>query len=283
MAQTGYIGRKMRLHDLKEKPVIIIAAFGSSRRGKIAFDLLDNAAKEAFSDYQIRWAFTSSIIRKKTGAVSLHQCLADAESEGYRQAVVLPLQVFPGTEYTEVMETAQYFPGMRVILGETLLHRWQYVEELLGILETDFLSYQEGYNILALHGTPFTADPATTAYLGFDAMIRERYMNTTCASLEGVPDFHSVHERLKREKTSEKFNRVRIIPVMYLAGMHVEDDLMGENGSWRSSLEKVGFSVECLSIDYQGERFYKSLAFTDKVVGLFVERIQRALDLLKYY
>jgi len=39
MHQHGYIGRKMRLPQLKEKPAIIIAAFGSSSRAKTALEI----------------------------------------------------------------------------------------------------------------------------------------------------------------------------------------------------------------------------------------------------
>ena len=104
MRPTGYIGRKMRLPELKDKPAIVIAAFGSTRRGKAALDLFDKKVEERYRDHEIFWAYTSEFIRKKSGLPSLHQALASIESAGYRKAVVVPLHIFPGVEYQEVSD-----------------------------------------------------------------------------------------------------------------------------------------------------------------------------------
>lgn len=283
MHSTGYIGRKMRLPQLQEKPAIIIAAFGSSRRGKAALDLFDKSVKKRFEGYDISWAYTSSIIRKKTGLPSLHQGLANAESAGFRRAVVLPLQIFPGTEYQEIAETAHYFPGMRVVLGETLLHRWDFVNEVLKVLEMDFLSPEQGLNLLALHGTPLVSDPANGAYLGLEKMVSDKYSNVVVAALEGVPDHEAVLARIEREKLAEKYARLRIIPMMFLGGLHVEDDLMGEGNSWRQALVRMGFTVDCPTLIYEQEQYFKSMAFSPDIVNLFLQRLDRALELMHYY
>ncbi len=71
MYQQGYIGRKMRQPKLQEKPAIIIAAFGSSSRGKAAMERVEAQLSEQFSDHAIYWAYTSEIIRKKKGLPGL--------------------------------------------------------------------------------------------------------------------------------------------------------------------------------------------------------------------
>ena len=124
MHQHGYIGRKMRLPDLKAKPALIIAAFGSTNRGKAAIDIFRERVEKEFPEYTKFWAYTSEIIRKKMGLPSLQETLAKVEAMGYRKAVVQPLHIFPGTEYQQMAETCEYFPGLRVLLSETLLHRW---------------------------------------------------------------------------------------------------------------------------------------------------------------
>ncbi len=283
MCPTGYIGRKMRLPALKEKPAIVIAAFGSSRRGKVALDLFDKQLREKYVDFEIFWAYTSEFLRKKYNLPGLQQTLATIESEGYRQVVVLPLHIFPGVEYQNVSEIIEYFPGLRILLAETLLHRWNFVQEVLAVVEQDFLLNNEGLNLLALHGTPLTADPVNSAYLGLERLVKDKYSNVIAASLEGVPDHEAVFATIARNKLSDKFKRVRIIPLLFLAGMHVEKDLMGDDDSWRTVLEKMGFKVECLTISYEGQQFYKSLAFSPQIITFFLQRLQRTLDLLKYH
>ncbi len=283
MHPTGYIGRKMRTPELKDKPAIVIAAFGSTRRGKVALDLFDKRVRQQYADHEIFWAYTSEFIRKKYGLLGLHQTLASIESAGYRTAVVLPLHIFPGVEYQNVAEIVEYFPGLRILLSETLMHRWDFVKEVLAVVEQDFLPSGEGFNLLALHGTPLTADPANTAYLGLDRFVTDRYDNVITATLEGVPDHEAVFARIARQNMADKFKRVRIIPLLYIAGLHVEEDIMGDNGSWRHNLVKMGLKVDCPTIDHQGQQYYRSLAFSPQIISFFLNRLQRTMELIKYH
>ena len=283
MQSSEYIGRKMKFPKLQEKPAIIVAAFGSSRRGKAALDDIDKKIRDFFPDHQIFWGYTSEIIRKKTKTPSLHETLAKVVSDGFRKAVVLPLQIFPGIEYREIADTARNYPGINILVGETLMHRWDFVKEVLSVVESDFLEPQQGLNLLALHGTPMVGDPANSGYLGLERMVADKYENVLAASLEGVPDHFAVMEKISRENLARRYRRVRILPMMYIAGLHVEDDLMGETDSWKTRLQQMGFEVECPTIESNGEQYFKSLASYHEIQNFFIERIRRTLELMKYH
>lgn len=283
MHQHGYIGRKMRLPRLQDRPAIIIAAFGSSKRGRAALSRFEERLTQEFAEHDIFWASSSEIIRRKTGQDSLQQALAGAEAAGYRKAVVQPLHIFPGTEYRQLAETCEYFPGMRVFLSETLLHRWEFLHELLTVLEKEFLSPDQGLNLLALHGTPLAADPVNIVYLGLDRLVRDRFPNVVTASIEGLPDYTGVLARLQREPLYRAWNRVHIIPMMFLAGLHVEDDLMGGQDSWRADLENLGYTVSCPTIRHDNAGLFKGLALYPEVMEHFMLRLHRTMDLTCYY
>ena len=283
MHQHGYIGRKMRLPHLKEKPAIIIAAFGSSSRGRAALDLFRERLDKDFPGHERFWAYTSEIIRKKMGLPSLQETLAKIEAAGYRKAVVQPLHVFPGTEYRQMAETCEYFPGVRVLLGEPLLHRWDFVRETLAVVEREFLAPDEGLNLLALHGTPLAADPVNIVYLGLERLVTDLYPNVLAAGIEGVPDHGATLTRIKRQHLAQQYRRVRIIPMMYFAGMHAEEDLMGEHKSWRVALEDMGFAVECAHACHAGKKYFKGLAFYPEIIDFFMERLARTLRLARLY
>jgi sirohydrochlorin cobaltochelatase len=282
MHQHGYIGRKMRLPKLEEQPAIIIAAFGSSSKAGKALDIFRKKVAANFSEHTIFWAYTSEIIRKKMGLPSLQETLAQVESQGFRKAVVQPLHIFPGTEYQQLAETCEFFPGLRVLLSETLLHRWDFVKETLAVVETEFLHPDEGLNLLALHGTPLTADPVNIVYLGLEKMVADLYPNVMAASIEGVPDHEAVLTRIKHHNLSQ-YHRVKIIPMMYLAGLHAEEDLMGDDNSWRTTLEEMGFAVECATVNHNSKNFFKGLALYPEINTFFMERIKRSLNLARYY
>ncbi|MEE4240964.1 MAG: sirohydrochlorin cobaltochelatase [Desulfopila sp.] len=282
MHQNGYIGRKMHQPRLKEKPAVVIAAFGSSSRAKEPLALFSKRFAEEFPDQEPYWAFTSEIIRKKTGLPGLQETLAKVEAAGYRKAIVQPLHVFPGTEYQQMAETCSFFPGVRVFLSETLLHRWPFIRETLAVLEEDFLPADKGLNLLALHGTPLAADPVNIIYLGLEKLVSDLYPNVLAASIEGVPDHEARLAALGRRGPAKGLEKVRIIPVMFFAGMHVEHDLMGESGSWRSTLENIGFGVDCVRAE-GGAGLFKGLAHYPQVLSFFMDRLRRTLKLAELY
>ena len=283
MHQHGYIGRKMRVPTLKETPAIVISAFGTSSRAQAPLEIFQKELEKQFPDHETFWAYSSEIICRKKNLPSLQETLAQVEAAGFRKAVVQPLHIFPGTEYQQMAETCEYFPGLRVFLSETLLHRWNFVKETLTEVESEFLAEDEGLNILALHGTPLCSDPVNIVYLGLEKLVADRYPNVLAASIEGVPDHEAVMAAIKRRDLYSRYKKVKIIPMMYVAGMHAEEDLMGKKNSWSTALKNMGFSVECSMIRYQNEEFFKGLAYYPKIISFFMERLQRSLDLARIY
>jgi sirohydrochlorin cobaltochelatase len=283
MHPNGYIGRKMHLPPLKEKPAVIIAAFGSTTRARAVLDMFQAHLDRHFSEYEIFWAYTSEIIRRKTGLPSLHQTLAQVEAAGFRKAVVQPLHIFPGTEYRQIQETYAYYPGLRVFMGETLCHRWAFIQQTLAVMEQDFLLPDQGINLLALHGTPLAADPVNIVYMGVEKLVADRYPHVLAAAVEGIPDPEALFIRMKNQGMAARFKRARILPMMYFAGMHVRDDLMGEEDSWRVCLEKMGFTVDCPMVEAEGKPLFKGLACYPEVTGFLAARLERALELAGYF
>ncbi len=283
MHQHGYIGRKLRVPKLKEKPAIVLVTFGTSSQAKPPLELFQQQVEQQFPEYETFWAYSSNIICRKKKLPTLQETLARVEAAGFRKAVVQPLHIFPGTEYQQMAETCEYFPGLRVFLSETLFHRWEFVKETLAVLAADFLSPTEGLNILALHGTPLTADPVNAAYLGLAKLVTDLYPNVLAASLEGIPDRGAVFSAIKRHDLASKYKKVKILPMMYLAGMHAEKDLMGEKDSWRMNLEAMGFTVQCPMVTYDNCDYFKGLAYYPEVISSFMRRLLRSLSLSELY
>jgi sirohydrochlorin cobaltochelatase len=285
MQQYGYIGRKLRTPKLKEQPAIVLITFGSNRRIQPALDLFQKQVESHFPDHQSFWAYSSHIICRKKNLPSLQETLAAVEAAGYRKVVVQPLHIFPGTEYQQITETCEFFPGLRVFVSETLFHRWNFVKSSLDIIEREFLAPEEGLNLLALHGTPLVADPVNAAYFGLEKLVRDRYPNVLAAALEGVPDDQALFKALERQNSVGKYPRIKIIPMMYLAGMHAEEDLMGSknSGSWRLRLEAMGHSVECAMAGSDDGECFKGLAYYPEIISFFMDRLQRSLQLAEHY
>lgn len=261
----------------REHPAIIITAFGSSKRGRAVFSRFHHKIVQRYTEHDVYWAYTSKIIRQKTGDQGLRETLAHLQTAGYLRAVVLPLQVFPGSEYRRICATVADFPELGVVIGETLMHRWNFVRDTLSVMERDFLQPGEGLNLLALHGTPKTTDPVNSSYLGLEKLVTEKYENVLAAALEGVPDLEAVIAKIAREMMVKGYLKVRILPMLLVAGMHVEQDLMGDEASWKNRLEQLGLTVECQRVEYSGESYFKSLISYPEIEEFYLQRLEAAL------
>ena len=58
------------------------------------------------------------------------------------------------------------------------------------------------------------------------------------STLEGYPTLRTVKAQLR----SLKARRVRLVPLLFVAGNHAKNDIAGE---WKEALEKEGLQVDC--------------------------------------
>ena len=271
-------------------PPIVLVAFGTSTKAQVTFDYIDQEVKKAFPGHEIRWAFTSSIIRKKMNRLyekkgvekrlkSLLQVLADLEAEGYRKVVVQSLHVFPGEEWVHILNQGE-MEGLDISFGEPIFATWEDVNRVLDALEAEIPAPREGCAVLAGHGSPNTyAAPSTAVYLALDRLLSSRFENCFLGSVEGIP---SREDALNRAKAYPG-KHVRIIPIMLVAGDHVMNDIMGEEPgdegepSWAVELRKAGKTVDAPTISIKGSTYYKGLGFYPITVEIIKEHIKQAL------
>ncbi len=281
---------KLKHPPLKDKPAIVLAAFGTSTKAQITFDFFEHQIRRALPGYEIRWAFTSDIIRAKMNKIyakrgihrrlhSLQEVLAKLQAEGYRKVVVQPLHIFPGLEYKDVLETCAHFPGLRIVVGSPLFLYWENVHEVLEVLSKEFLPPSEGVNVLAGHGTEVTCDSANITYLGLNWMLSQHYPNVILSTVEGVPDAESA----LKKAVAYPAKRVRFIPLMFVAGDHVMHDIFGEEDSWRTEVEAAGKKADCVTTVVNGKTYYKGLGLYPEIDAIFIKSIKRMLKIIEVY
>jgi sirohydrochlorin cobaltochelatase len=279
---------QLTTRSLQGKPAVLLAAFGTSTRAQVTYDAFENQLRHAIPGLEIRWAFTSEVIRErvneraaKAGSgkrlLSLPQALADLEADGYTRVAVQPLHITPGEEYEELLRTVERFPGLRIEVGETLLHRWKGVSAVLQALSSDFLREEEGCNVVVAHGSPTTSAASNVTLLGLERYLQRRHPNAFLGTIDGIVTRADALSAAKAYPGS----RVRFIPLMFVGGDHVMNDVMGERRkeepSWRAELEAAGKSADILIVELSGERYYKGLGFYPEVNELFIREIGRAL------
>ncbi len=50
----------------------------------------------------------------------------------------------------------------------------------------------------------------------------------------------------------------------------------------KTRLEEIGLTVESLTVQYKEERFHKGPGFCEEIRELFLDRLRRSLDLIRF-
>ena len=258
----------------QEKIGILLVTFGSSLpEAQVSFENIDKKVKEAFPKVPVRWAYTSSIIRKKFAKQgkqldSPEDALKKMNEEGFTHVAVQSLHTISGEEYNELLRSVQTFQDSDkfedIIVGYPLLSSQEDMEKMTDALLADIpkeRKKQEGVVFMG-HGS---RHPSNAFYAALMFQIQRKDPNVFIGCVEGYPKIDVIKEMLQEKK----IKKVYLMPLMSVAGDHARNDMAGKGeDSWVSVLTKAG--IESLPI-------LKGTAEYDNVVDIWVDHLREAL------
>lgn len=256
-------------------PVLVLTAFGTSTAAADTYQHIEKLARERFPGYEIRWAFTSQKIReklKKSGQgdlKDLNQTLTELQAAGKTRAVVQSLHVVPGKEWEEMVRDTHRVSGIKTAVGKPLLSGAGDCQRLVEALIPTFPGdLKENALVLVGHGSPHPQGEA--AYLNLEKLFRGRFadQNVFLGVVEGKPEAEAALEAVKKSGA----RRVIFVPLMVVAGDHMENDILGsEPDSWKSRLlAHRPYEIEVAP----------ALGFRKEVVEIFLDHLEEALKTL---
>lgn len=262
-----------------EKKGILLVSFGSSYpSAQASFQNIEAKVKQAFPDTEIRWAYTSKIIRHKLERQGTHidspsEALAKMADDGFKKVAVQSFHVIPGSEYHDLLRIVKAFEGLpkgiqKITLGAPLIFHHEDNVELAEVIDQLFRKKLGENDVLLFmgHGTEHSAN---ICYPGFQYYLEQKSENYLLGTVEGVPTFDDMLKKLQHKKT----NAVFLTPFMSVAGDHATNDMAGdEPDSWKSQLEESGFNVQLMM---------KGLAEYDAVVQIWIKHLKKAYDELE--
>lgn len=263
----------------QSKAGILLVSFGTSYAdAQKALDNIDKKVKEAFPGKEVRWAFTSAIIRnklKKEGKQidSPAEALAKMGSDGFTYIAVQSLHVIPGKEYDDLKKTVTAFnhipkSASHIQLGKPLLYMHQDVNAVTEALEAiiSATSKPDEAVILMGHGTHH---PSDIYYAGMQYFLWQKSPLYFIATVEGYPALSDVLPKLKPNKVKT----VWLMPFMTVAGDHAQNDMAGnEPDSWESQLKKAGLEVKIIM---------KGMAEYDQIVSIWINHLKETINELE--
>lgn len=233
------------------KKAIVLVAFGTSDpEAAKAFDLVEKRAKERFPGVELRWAYTSRMIRAKLAKQgklldSPEVAFAKLMDEGYTHIAVLSLHTIPGEEFHELYQNARLFGQMsggfqKVLVARPLLSSSKDMDTVAEALLKTIPGRKPGDAVIFMgHGTEH--HPADVVYKAMNQVFQEQDANAFVAAVEGSSSLEEVIPKLKKRKVK----RIYLVPLMSVAGDHAKNDMAGdEEDSWKSILTAKGFKVE---------------------------------------
>lgn len=263
-----------------KSPAILLVTFGTSvPSAQAAFANIEKQVKASFPSNEIRWAYTSKIIRKKLAKSGVfvdspETAMAKLMEEGYAKVVVQSLHMIPGAEFHEIYTNTKLFAQMsggidKVVVSYPMLTTDESMDKALEAIVADVVPKErqpEDAVVLMGHGTHHPSDAIYSALM---YKLQQRDANMYIATVEGHPTFDEVQEMLVKKDIEKAY----LIPFMTVAGDHALNDMAGdEPDSWKSQLAKVG--IESVPV-------LKGLAEFDSLVELWIDNLKRAMAQVK--
>jgi sirohydrochlorin cobaltochelatase len=257
-------------HKAPKKVGILLVAFGSSEASaQVSFENIAKKTKAAYPDIPIRWAYTSTIIRKKLakqGKIldSPEVALAKMQDEGFTHVAVQSLHTIGGAEYHDLRRTVGAFKVMggfqKVILGYPLLATQKDMQRAVkAIMENIPLERKKTEAVVLMgHGTHH---PSNAFYAALMFQLQLKDSNIFVGTVEGYPEVGLIKGLLLKKKIKKAY----LIPFMSVAGDHAKNDMAGnEADSWKSILTNAG--IECIPV-------LKGTAEFDNFVDIWVDHL----------
>ena len=264
-----------------DKIAILLVTFGTSvEKAQSSFTNIEKRVKAAFPGTEVRWAYTSNIIRKKLAKEegkqidSPEMALARLMDEGYTKVAVQSLHMIPGAEFHEINANARLFAQMaggidQVKVSLPLLISDETMEQALRAVITKMVPKERKPGeavVLMGHGTHHPTDAMYSALM---YKAQQMDANLYVGTVEGHPTFEEIRDML----VAKKIKKAYLIPFMTVAGDHAMNDMAGdEPDSWKSQLTKAG--IESIPVMH-------GLGEVDVIVDMWIAQLNLVMAHMK--
>lgn len=260
---------------------ILVVSFGSSstKAREENLEPIVNRIRENYTEWEVVHAFTSpTIIRKlRTQGICFPtpvEALDQLCERGFTEIFVQPLHLLAGHEYdkvhkaimtvheremTKAIQENKPIGLPQITLGKVLFnHSNDYIQVLDAIGRHMVLS-EKCLNILIGHGTDHAAQET---YEHLQTVVKKRGWPMLIGTIEtGV--------QALMEKLSDT-SSVHLIPLLLVAGEHVQEDILGNHPtSWISQLKAQGIEVTY---------YPQGLGENKKIQQLYIQHLEEGLN-----
>lgn len=275
-ASGGAASSEEAVHDT----AILVVSFGTSFNDSrdITIGAVEQAIADAFSQYEVRRAFTAQIIIDKLNERdgleidNVTQALDRAVADGVKNLIVQPTYLMSGFEYQDMMQELEEYQEDfdQIVVGEPLLASDEDFLAVANALTEATAQEDDGETAIVLMGHGTEAE-SNQVYEKMQKTLSEAgRTNYYIGTVEAEPTLEDVSAALRE---AGMYKKVVLRPLMLVAGDHANHDMAGdEEDSWKTVLEAEGYETVC-QIHGLGE--------LEAIQKIYVEHTKKAVDALK--
>lgn len=268
------------MSELPSGTGLLFAAAGTTcPEARSAFECIHRAAVARFPGVILKWAYTSSGVRRKLAAQGRavqdpREALATLEAEGVKRVAVVSLHLSDGMEFGELAETVAAFEARKgalanLTLGRPILTSEQDAARVFAVLLASLphTPTEDEAVVFIAHGS---TEPAAVRTLHASVSLCRRIdRRLFLGMMLGSPSLGDVLQECKAASVKKAW----LVPLMIAAGYSARDDIAGAGaGTWKSGFEAAG--IPCSPI-------LKGLGDNEGVVGVWMEQADELLKSLK--
>jgi sirohydrochlorin cobaltochelatase len=253
-----------------KKIPLIVTAFGTTTQAAETYDRMDTVFKAAFPDHPLFWAFSSRMVKaglqKRKGRTLKDpvQVMADLAAQGHDWVVLQSLHLIWGHEFDRLSALSPPL-GLRRAMGLPLLTTPVDYQAAARALNCQ-VPHDPGQAVVWVgHGTDH---PAWSTYPALEAVLRQVHGPAAFVGVvEGHPGLALTLDRVR----AAGFDRVCLVPLMLVAGVHFQEDLTVQADSWQKTFENAGIGVTVVN---------QGIGLLDSIVNIFCDHMAAALDVI---
>ncbi|MBQ7454440.1 MAG: sirohydrochlorin cobaltochelatase, partial [Selenomonadaceae bacterium] len=242
---------------------ILLTSFGSADDEIRAntFDKLAAELKKFFPACEVRQAFTSNFMIRKLSRRGIFiatpaEEIARLREDGFKKIFLLPTHLTPGEEFDNKIKICAA-PDVEII--SPLISAdcsTTFDKKIFATVLDCFKPAVDEDLVLIGHGSPHRHNPV---YENFQRLAGDK-VHIGVIEPTDTPNFADVVERLKNFSVQ----KILLAPLLFNGGVHVAEDIAGENDSWLSKLVALGYSVRIVR---------EGLGTFEKFRALYVDKL----------
>ena len=252
---------------------IILTSFGSAD-DLIRRNILDKIAAEilaAFPNFEVRQAFTSNFMIKKLATRRIFiqtpaEEISKLRAEGFKRIILLPTHLTPGEEFDNKIK-AVAAPDVEIIpplFSEDCSTPFD--KKIFATILDCFKKADDEDLVLIGHGSPHRHNPV---YENLQKLAGDK-IHIGVIEESDTPNFSDVVKRLKISRA----DKILLAPLLLNGGVHVAEDIAGENNSWLTRLAALGYRVRIIKNGLGEFKNFRTL-YIEKVIFYGNELIKK--------